>query len=162
MGVQEVAVRFVAFGAYFALVHHYITGGKHPAADYLSSAAEPKTCEKDNFFCTEQGDSREARAQRTNKAIFYLNYGVAQTMEGSPEETAKMKDTDDSMMEYLRRWIITDVPESLKQKCVNKQEKCLFWSSIGECAINPGFMEDECILACQKCEKLLETPPSEL
>lgn len=71
---------------------------------------------------------------------------------------------------------------------INTQDKCVFWASIGECEKNPvrnilcllcihlmsnlntnptlyiytilkqGFMHTDCMLACQKCDKLLRAP----
>jgi len=73
-----------------------------------------------------------------------------------------MREVADGMIEYFKKWIETyDRVESLKEKCVNKHDKCVFWASIGECTKNPGYMENDCMLACQNCGKLLQTPDNE-
>jgi len=73
-----------------------------------------------------------------------------------------MREFADGMIEYFKKWIETyDGIESLKEKCINKHDKCVFWASIGECAKNPGYMENDCMLACQSCSKLLQTPDGE-
>ena len=65
------------------------------------------------------------------------------------------------MEEYLKEWIEKyDHLELLKQQCINKHDKCVFWASIEECVKNPGYMENDCMLACKQCEKLLGTPPA--
>jgi len=36
--------------------------------------------------------------------------------------------------------------------CVNNDESCGYWASIGECEANPDFMESNCIIACGLCD----------
>ena len=41
------------------------------------------------------------------------------------------------------------VPEaSAKSECVDKEERCLAWSTAGECQNNPGYMGNACACAC--------------
>ena len=66
------------------------------------------------------------------------HFGVAQTIEGNGEENRRMREVNDEMEGYFRKWIVDyDHVESLKEQCVNKHDKCVFWASIGECTKNP-------------------------
>ncbi|VDN02940.1 unnamed protein product [Thelazia callipaeda] len=37
--------------------------------------------------------------------------------------------------------------------CCDQHEWCRFWASVGECAANRNWMEDNCQLACNTCQK---------
>ncbi|KAL3993973.1 ShK domain-like family protein [Acanthocheilonema viteae] len=37
--------------------------------------------------------------------------------------------------------------------CCDQHEWCQFWASAGECTANPGWMADNCQLACNTCKK---------
>lgn len=107
-----------------------------------------------DFFCSDDPAELKLRAD----VQYYLqNYGAVQTIEGNGEENIKMRVVASDMENYMKEWIryYEDVP-SLKEKCMNRHDKCVFWASIQECKKNPGYMENDCMLACQKCEKLLE------
>jgi hypothetical protein len=107
-----------------------------------------------DFFCSDDPAELKLRAD----VQYYLqNYGAVQTIEGNGEENIKMRVVASDMETYMKEWIryYEDVP-SLKEKCMNRHDKCVFWASIQECKKNPGYMENDCMLACQKCEKLLE------
>jgi len=180
----KVSRLFGTFALTFTLVHHLVhtileppstTGSsrttiigkdnpnhRHHANYHL--VAEAKTCvetDTNNFFCTD--DPSEARKRGRKTPQYYLEtFGVQQTIEGSGEENRRMREVADGMVEYFKKWIETyDRVESLKEKCINQHDKCVFWASIGECTKNPGYMENECILACQMCSKLLQTPDKE-
>ena len=48
-----------------------------------------------------------------------------------------------------------ELSPELGKNCVNQHERCAFWSSIGECEKNPGYMITSCAPACQTCDQLL-------
>ena len=37
----------------------------------------------------------------------------------------------------------------------NHNDRCVFWASSGECVQNKGWMEENCALACQRCDRLI-------
>jgi len=148
---------FISFGISFTIIHQLVITVISPA----TTSVRAKTCVEtgeNNFFCTD--DPKEARKRERKSSKYYLqNFGVAQTIEGSGEENIRMKVLADDMEKYFKKWIVTyDHVESLKEKCMNQHDKCVFWASIGECTKNPGYMQTDCMLACQICEKLLGTP----
>ena len=57
---------------------------------------------------------------------------------------------------YLHRWVTSTKDTRLIQQCVNKHGLCAWWASSQECTSNPVYMEDNCILACQQCNKLTD------
>lgn len=157
---NDVKKLFIAFAISFLAIHQLIDTIINPSSKVVVDA---KTCvetEENNFFCTD--DPKEARKRARKTVQYYLqNFGVVQTIEGSGEENKRMKKVASDMENYMKGWIVLyDHIESLKEKCINKHDKCVFWASIGECKKNPGFMETDCMLACQVCEKLLATPQS--
>jgi hypothetical protein len=38
--------------------------------------------------------------------------------------------------------------------CVNKLPECAYWSAVGECDLNPSFMDTNCAPMCETCEML--------
>ena len=42
--------------------------------------------------------------------------------------------------------------ESVRSNCRNKDSRCSFWSVIGECEKNPGYMEMNCAPVCKTCD----------
>mmetsp|Transcript_22120 Transcript_22120/g.48103 ORF Transcript_22120/g.48103 Transcript_22120/m.48103 type:complete len:212 (-) Transcript_22120:345-980(-) len=155
--VKKLFITFaISFLAIHQLIHSFITPSSKMGAD-------AKTCvetKENNFLCT--NDPKEARKKARKTTQYYLqNFGIPQTIEGSGDENKRMKGVANSMENYLKHWIMAyEHVESLKERCTNKHDKCVFWASIGECMKNPGYMESDCILACQVCSKLLETPES--
>eukprot|EP01082_Thalassiosira_pseudonana_P006518 g6003.t1 g6003 contig20:599873-600655(-) len=124
---------------------------------FLTLFASAKTCvetEDNVFFCTD--DSKKAKEKARKTWQHYIQYhSVPQTIEGSDEERKKSSDLITRMEKYLKVWVMdADREEDVKERCANKNHMCVFWASIGECVSNPGFMETDCALACQSCDKL--------
>jgi len=144
----------------FTAIHQLVATVVSPSAS-STVVVRAETCvetDENNFFCTDGPKEAKKKARKT--AQYYLrNFGVAQTIDGNGDENRRMRDLADDMEDYFRKWIETnDHSEKLKEKCINKHDKCVFWASIKECMKNPGYMENNCMLACQKCDKLLATP----
>ena len=38
-------------------------------------------------------------------------------------------------------------------ECVDADESCEYWASIGECAINPAYMHLKCMKSCKLCSE---------
>ena len=58
------------------------------------------------------------------------------------------------MNEYLDTEMTQPSMERFRSICINKERRCAFWASIGECDVNPGYMKIDCALACQSCDHL--------
>lgn len=60
-------------------------------------------------------------------------------------------------IEMARLYLTNEVANNEKYDktrdiCKNKHENCAFWSSLGECENNPGYMNVNCAPVCQTCE----------
>jgi len=75
--------------------------------------------------------------------------GVPQKVGGTEGEKQKTNAVIEKSLQY-RKAIISANPQ-LAADCVNTNELCAFWASLGECENNPGFMTKGCKLACQVC-----------
>jgi hypothetical protein len=77
--------------------------------------------------------------------------GVAQTIdETSPEDT--LRTIEEARQYLLKEVAIEEKYEKVRDSCKNKHENCAFWSSIGECENNPGYMHVNCAPVCHTCE----------
>jgi len=173
---NDVKKLFITFAITFLAVHRIIDTIMTPPPKKTATAdakPKPKQCavepEKEPLFCPAADDTKtveknnvrvtlEMNNVREQKTVQYYmqNFGVVQTIEGNGEENIRMKHAAASMEDYMRRWItLHETNEILKEDCINRHDKCVFWASIGECRKNPGYMEFECMLACQVCAKIL-------
>lgn len=158
---NDVKKLFITFAITFLAMHQIIQNFFITPPSKKKDAS--KTCvetKENNFFCTD--DPMEARKRARKTTQYYLqNFGIPQIIEGSGEENIRMKGVAKSMENYLKKWISAyEHVEILKERCINKHDKCIFWASIGECMKNPGYMDGDCMLACQVCEKLIDSPES--
>ena len=54
---------------------------------------------------------------------------------------------------YLKYKVLVDPAyEKVAYKCLNQHELCSYWASLKECIANPGYMLEQCSLACLSCE----------
>merc|ERR1719356_308771 len=132
-------------------------GAAPPAAGAVANPSAPKRqcvmTDGVGYFCSADADERRRRARKTS-SYYQKRYGVKQTIDGSGEENRKMIEVARNMDQYLSKWLVTNKEESLREKCQNKHDKCVFWASIGECRKNPTYMINDCMLACQACDTL--------
>jgi len=84
-------------------------------------------------------------------------YGVPQRMDGSIAERTAVDDVMEQMRDYFLQEVLSK-PEyiSVRGKCINSNELCAFWTSVGECDSNRSFMLNNCAAACRLC-LLLQT-----
>jgi hypothetical protein len=78
--------------------------------------------------------------------------GIAQLIhERSPNDT--LRRIQEARQYYLLKEVAIEAKyEKVRNVCKNKHENCAFWSSIGECENNPGYMHVNCTPVCQTCE----------
>ena len=79
---------------------------------------------------------------------------VEQELPEDPSQVASVQFLIDQMNDYLNVTMMQPEFIRLRDLCINKDSKCAFWASIGECDVNPGYMKIDCALACQSCDKL--------
>ncbi len=75
---------------------------------------------------------------------------LAQELGGTDEERRLISD----VLIATKVHVSSLSSDELRLNCKNSNSKCAFWSSIGECTNNPGYMIMECAPACQTCNKL--------
>lgn len=161
---------FSAFGITFLVVHRVLSTFFVPSSSSSSSSIHRRLAlfnDDDDPSSSSSSDGRQLKKRRTprRRALkYYLtHFGVSQLYQGSDEERAAMDDVNTRMERYMQRWITKfDHDESVKVRCINTHDKCVFWASADECTMNPEFMDAECALACNTCYKLLlekELPP---
>ena len=161
---------FSAFGITFLVVHRVLSTFFIPSSSSSSSSSSSihrRLALFNNDPSSPSSDGRQQKKRRTprRRALkYYLtHFGVSQLYQGSDEERAAMDDVTTRMERYMQRWITKfDHDESMKVRCINTHDKCVFWASADECTMNPEFMDAECALACNTCYKLLlekELPP---
>jgi len=133
-----------------------------------TTKVDAKTCievEENNFICSdEKNELAEARKRARKNVQYYLNnFGARQTIDGNPEENEQMLKVANDMEDYLKSWISRyDNVEEMKEKCTNQHDKCVYWASVGECKNNPSYMQNDCMLACKTCTKLITSENTEL
>jgi hypothetical protein len=78
--------------------------------------------------------------------------GVPQRVDGSVSEKWAALKVLYQMEHYFRAEVLAR-PEyaTAKGECANHNELCAFWSSVGECENNRGFMLNNCAAACRLC-----------
>jgi len=82
---------------------------------------------------------------------------IEQEVSGTPEEIEATEETIRLMEEYLETEVSKPKYNTVRYLCINKEELCAFWSSVGECTLNEDFMRDNCSLACRLCHLFLTT-----
>mmetsp|Transcript_33388 Transcript_33388/g.38859 ORF Transcript_33388/g.38859 Transcript_33388/m.38859 type:complete len:162 (+) Transcript_33388:131-616(+) len=118
---------------------------------------ESKICvatAEDRYLCTD--DAAKARAYRIERGeiVDYesLDLGVEQEIEGTAKEKDDVKDVLQEMKKYFETEVLVKPEyESVIGNCKNHQKLCAFWTSVGECENNRGFMIENCAAACRSC-----------
>jgi prolyl 4-hydroxylase len=55
--------------------------------------------------------------------------------------------------DYMKNTVMVDDSfEKVRSFCINKHKLCTFWSVLGECENNPGYMQTNCGPVCNSCE----------
>jgi hypothetical protein len=58
--------------------------------------------------------------------------------------------------DYMENTVKADYSfEKVRSICKNKHKLCTFWSVLGECENNPGYMQTNCGPVCNSCEVCL-------
>lgn len=105
---------------------------------------------ENKYLCTD--DPSKARAYRDPEPIYA---GVEQTVDGTKEEKNAVNEVLNRMNQYFENEVMTK-PEytGIRGECLNKNKLCAFWTSVGECNGNRGFMLDNCAASCMLCQLL--------
>lgn len=83
-----------------------------------------------------------------------------QRNDGNEVEVKGTRGVIDESVSYLRNTILTDGAYSeIHTKCENKHELCSFWAFNKQCESNQNYMirDHYCLLACKRCDKLLDS-----
>jgi len=111
-----------------------------------------------NYVCTDDPEaSRRAVSLVADdgsdmSSAFDLDLGVEQRITGSAQEQIKIRAVLRKMYKYFDEEVLSRPEyERVRGKCKNQHELCAFWSSVGECESNRGFMLEHCAAGCRLC-----------
>jgi ShK domain-like len=85
---------------------------------------------------------------RGKTVIFSDSVSATDTVKKSVDETNTSSDDVNKVKEQP-----TSIAESSESssECLDQHVDCKFWSSLGECDKNPGYMLNSCAMSCQSC-----------
>ncbi|KAL3811477.1 hypothetical protein ACHAXA_010729 [Cyclostephanos tholiformis] len=85
-------------------------------------------------------------------SVHDVDLGVEQRIAGSEMEQLRIRNVLRRMRAYVEDEVLSRSEyEHVRDKCKNGHELCAFWTSVGECESNRGFMLDICPAACRLC-----------
>jgi hypothetical protein len=77
--------------------------------------------------------------------------GVPQVVD--PNRAQATLDLIEQARQYIQKEVMVEEKyKPVRDLCKNSHESCTFWSLIGECEENPGYMKVNCGPACFSCE----------
>ena len=76
-------------------------------------------------------------------------FGVRQDVEGMEKD--KTLATIEASAKYMEHGL-KDVPQDIRERCLNRHALCSFWAVVGECEENEAYMTTNCAPACQTCQ----------
>ena len=103
---------------------------------------------------TESKGAAETEAKLLSPASYEYgtDLGVSQIIDiNSSEEIAKLMEEARS---YVKEFKGKERYSRIHDLCTNTNENCAFWSVLGECQNNPGYMHVNCAPVCKSCEML--------
>jgi len=100
--------------------------------------------------CSKNPQFMKLRCRQSCKTCLPLHSGLPQTAYKNP---SKILERLYQTQNFLHKEVERDV--RTLDKCVNKDQDCTHWWSLGECDKNPRFMHHECGPACQTCHVVL-------
>jgi len=107
------------------------------------------------YICTDNPEaSRRAVASSFTDGLspFDMDLGVEQRITGSETEQMRIRNVLRKMYPYFDEEVLTRSEyEHVRGRCKNDHELCAFWTSVGECETNRGFMLENCAAACRLC-----------
>lgn len=107
------------------------------------------------YICTDNPEaSRRAVASSftDGSSPFDMDLGVEQRITGSETEQLRIRNVLRKMYPYFDDEVLTRSEyEHVRGRCKNEHELCAFWTSVGECETNRGFMLENCAAACRLC-----------
>lgn len=76
------------------------------------------------------------------------DFGEIQRVSG--DEAAVTLDIVRLSVDYMQKEA-TELPDDVLSKCLNRNELCAFWASLGECDANKAYMVTNCAPSCRTC-----------
>mmetsp|Transcript_7163 Transcript_7163/g.15807 ORF Transcript_7163/g.15807 Transcript_7163/m.15807 type:complete len:161 (+) Transcript_7163:179-661(+) len=104
------------------------------------------------YICTDTPDKTRLAVSSQHYNTNHYDLGVKQRISGSREELARIRKVMVDMENYFENEVMSRSEyEHVRGRCKNEHELCAFWSSLGECETNRGFMLSHCAAACRLC-----------
>jgi hypothetical protein len=117
------------------------------AADYAINVTLDEI-EEDTFISEA---SYSAQAPKTNTGLLGADLGEPQHLDEKNAE--EIKERIAAAREYLQNEVMVNgTYEKVRPMCKNRHQSCAFWSVLGECENNPGYMLVNCAPVCSSCE----------
>ena len=118
----------------------------------------PKTLEITTMFNDYHHNHPKITYEQAMESLKHLNIGVPQRIDGSEAEKEAVKEVMIQTEYYFRSEVLTHPAYYRDVRnlgvCQNTNELCAFWTSVGECESNRGFMLSHCSASCRLCALL--------
>jgi len=99
-------------------------------------------------------DLTKAKCEKEADNVRGGDLGEMQEVSGDRTEEMLLKIRE--AREYVQGEVMTDDDKyaMIRHLCINKHQDCAYWSVVGECEANPGYMAVHCGPMCQSCHLL--------
>lgn len=122
-------------------------------------------CTDDNKLCAEWAEMGECEKnpnymlnnckRSCHVCKFDGSYGLIQNNHPNDENHEDISRIIDEMKTYMENDIYNN-PELnfLGPRCKNRHQDCALWAAVGECDVNPSYMQMNCAPVCKSCHLL--------
>jgi prolyl 4-hydroxylase len=123
-------------------------------ASVSSSITQQCTMGEDSS-CSAKADIYEAIKLPAVNEDGFLKIGYGDPQQVSGENQAEVLLRVKQMVHYMRYTVEqNDHFDAVRRHCLNRNELCAYWATVGECTANPAYMQLNCAAACLSCEQL--------
>ena len=124
----------------------------------LTSSSSSSNTQSTTTTTTKTTLTQEERFRNALQYLSKLKIGAPQRIDGSTSEQIAVQKVILQMEDYFKNEILAH-PLLYSQVveyglCQNTNELCAFWTSVGECESNRGFMLTNCAASCRLCALL--------
>jgi hypothetical protein len=118
------------------------------AAGYASDVTLDKI--EEDTFISEASYSSRTPAPKTNTG---LGADLGEPQQLDEKNAEEIRERIAAAREYMQTEVrMNSTYEKVRPMCKNNHQSCAFWSVLGECENNPGYMLVNCSPVCSSCE----------
>jgi prolyl 4-hydroxylase len=85
------------------------------------------------------------------------SFGIQQIVDGAQAVEIASRILDS--IAYMESDMVSQLDESVRAECQNRNELCASWAVLGECEQNSGYMQKNCAPSCMTCHLLDDLGP---